>query len=74
MERVHLRARLTDQKMLMIGGGSGGWGDKWPHLWETAILILSLGTELFLQFFTVVVCFGPTLFSTDYSHTVLTNC
>lgn len=35
MERVHLRARLTDQKMLMIGGSSGGLGDEWgPSFWR----------------------------------------
>lgn len=28
----HLIARLADQKMLLIGRGSGGWSDKWSCL------------------------------------------
>lgn len=65
MEGVHLIARLTDQKMLMIGGGSGDWGDEWPHLLEMARL--KFGDRAF--FFTVLLvvsCFelqlpNPTL-------------
>lgn len=51
MERVHLRARLTDQKMLMIGGGSGGWGDKWSHLWRWLYFCKFGDRHLFSFFF-----------------------
>lgn len=41
---------MIDQKMLMIGGDSGGWGDKSPHPLEIGIVLLSLGRELFSNF------------------------
>lgn len=62
MERAHLRARLTHQKMLMIGGGSSGWGDGWPCLLEMAIFTLLLCCCC-LFWATVV---QPCSFSADY--------
>lgn len=60
MDRVHLRARLTDQKMLMIGGGGGGCGDGCPHLLEMAILLQLWGHSCFQSFpMQIVAC--PTL-------------